>query len=175
MAALVLLRHTRPNIGPDVCYGQTDVDVQTSFEQEAREATGTLMPPDLIVTSPLQRCRKLAEFAAKTLSCDCIVDTRLTEMDFGRWETQSWSTIPRQELDAWAADFLHAAPHGGESVEALNHRVAGRLQDDKAANRSTLWVTHAGVIKSVRYLTAENPNEFDWRETVEFGQTTRIY
>ncbi len=175
MASLILLRHTRPDIDSHVCYGQLDIDVKSSFENEARQVAREIQPPDFIVSSPLRRCQKLAEFMAKTIGGRYVVDSRLSEMNFGRWEGQPWNDIPRAELDAWAADFLTAAPHGGESVQSLNDRVASCLDEARQLDRSTLWVTHAGVIKSARYLMAEAPADFDWQATVDFGQLTKLY
>ncbi|MEM7294725.1 MAG: histidine phosphatase family protein [Pseudomonadota bacterium] len=169
------MRHTRPDIDSDVCYGQLDVDVKPSFAEEASDVITRVDPPDLIVSSPLRRCKKLAVFIAQNFGCDYLTDQRLSEMDFGSWEGQPWGDLPREELDAWAEDFLHAAPHGGESVQALNDRVAARLNEDRGANRSVLWVTHAGVLKSARFLVAENPSTFDWQVTMGFGQTFKLY
>ena len=75
-------------------------------------------------------------------------DKRLIEMDFGRWEGCLWSEIPRSELDEWANDFLHARPHGGESVAILRIRTREALQDVDISRGPALVVTHAGVIKA---------------------------
>ena len=54
-------------------------------------------------------------------------------MDFGRWEGLPWSAVPRAELDAWAADLMHARPHGGESVAMLLARTRRALARCRAA------------------------------------------
>lgn len=68
------------------------------------------------------------------------------EMDFGRWEGVPWDRIPRAELDAWAADFDHARPHGGESVAIFAARVEAALSALRDGT-PTLIVTHGGVMK----------------------------
>lgn len=66
MQTLYLIRHTRPDISPGICYGQLDIDVTDSFEREAEEIRACLPPVDLIIASPLLRTRKLADFLAQT-------------------------------------------------------------------------------------------------------------
>ncbi len=78
-------------------------------------------------------------------------------MDFGRWENVRWGDVPRTELDAWAADFWGYRAHGGESVFGFVTRVKAALVDaiTRQPSDETVWVTHQGVIRSVRALTGE--------------------
>ncbi|MEP1143241.1 MAG: alpha-ribazole phosphatase [Henriciella sp.] len=164
--ALILLRHTTPKIDPGICYGQTDLEVASTFKVEAATALKALPPFRKIVSSPLIRCRKLADFFAQYLSLNVEEDSRLMEMDFGAWEGQAWSAIPRAEIDAWAADFLHARPHGGESVAMLRARCLAALHDRRETDGSELIVTHAGVIRAV-CARGEGAEEFNMK--IEFG------
>jgi alpha-ribazole phosphatase len=74
-------------------------------------------------------------------------------MDFGTWEMQRWDGIERTQIDAWAANFLHARDHGGESVAQFDARVTAwfeALGADQTDARATIWaVAHAGVIRTV--------------------------
>ena len=163
---LILVRHTRPLVAGNVCYGATDLDLAPTFEEEAARVVAALPPTERLVTSPLGRCRRLAERIGAAQSLVPAVDPRLREMDFGRWEGVPWDAIPRAELDAWAADFLHARPHGGESVHMLHERSRSALADYRAIGLSHIVVTHAGVIKAVR---AEDRHPDAWKSNVEFG------
>lgn len=62
---LYLIRHTRPDIPPGVCYGQLDIGLADSFDEEAANILNWLPPLDIIITSPLLRTRKLAEYLAQ--------------------------------------------------------------------------------------------------------------
>ena len=146
--ALTLLRHTTPAIASGICYGMTDLDVAETFAEEASAVLDALPPPDRIVTSPLTRCRKLAEHIAQSHALPLTIDDRLREMDFGKWEGLPWADIPRAELDLWAIDFLHARPHRGESVAMLTARVRAALAEWHDHQSHALIVTHAGVIKA---------------------------
>ncbi len=148
--SLILLRHTRPDVAEGTCYGRTDLALAVGFAAEADRLADTLPPLAAVVTSPLARCRRLAEAIAARRGLTVQVDPRITEIDFGRWEGVPWADIPRAELDAWAADLLHARPHGGETVAELAGRVGAALADWRRGPRPLLAVTHAGVIKAVR-------------------------
>ena len=54
-----LIRHTTPDIKKGLCYGQTDLDVTDTFEQEKEHVLSKLLGEyDAVFTSPLQRCSK---------------------------------------------------------------------------------------------------------------------
>ena len=168
---LIFVRHTRPAVAENVCYGVTDLELAPTFDDEAVRVVGALPPTERLVTSPLGRCRRLAERIGIAQSLTPVIDARLREMDFGTWEGIPWSAIPRAELDAWAADFLHARPHGGESVHMLYERARSAIADYRATRLSHVVVTHAGVIKAVR-VEDRHPNA--WKSNVDFGGTLSL-
>ena len=163
---LILVRHTRPLVPDGVCYGATDLDLAPTFEEEAARVIAALPPAERLVTSPLRRCRRLAERIGTARSLAPAVDERLREMDFGRWEGVPWRAVPRAELEAWNADLLHARPHGGESVHMLCERARAAIADYRRAGLSHVVVTHAGVIRAAR---AENGDPDAWTGNVGFG------
>ena len=164
--ALILLRHTTPDVRPGTCYGQTDLDLATTFEAEAAQALAALPQYARIVTSPLIRCRKLADFIGRRSRLTVEEDHRLMEMDFGSWEGHAWSAIPRVEIEAWVADFLHARPHGGESVAMLQSRTLSALTGWHERDEPVLIVTHAGVIKAA---LAKGDTAGDFDTKIDFG------
>ena len=137
---LHLIRHPKPLVGPGICYGRLDISAE-NIAAVADDLRANLPSGLPLWSSPLQRCRKLAEL----LNPNLVIDERLMEMDFGAWEGRSWDDIPRPELDAWAADVAGYAPPGGESPLALQQRaldfVAGLTVPE------AVIVTHAGVIR----------------------------
>jgi alpha-ribazole phosphatase len=156
--ALTLLRHLPPQVTPGTCYGRTDLALAPGWEPRAAALAAEVSTGSRIFTSPLKRCRQIAEKMGQfEISPD------LVEMDFGAWEMQPWDAIDRAEMDAWAADFFDARPHGGESVAMLRDRVAralGTIPD------GSVIVTHHGVIKAAAALTGHAEG---WNITVDFG------
>ncbi len=168
---LILIRHTRPAVADNVCYGVTDVDVAPTFEEDAARVVATLPAVERLVTSPLRRCMRLAERIGAARGLVPVVDGRIREMDFGRWECLPWSAIDRTELDAWAADFSHARPHGGESVAMVSKRVGSALADYRRSGVSHAVVTHAGIIKAA---LAEAGCADAWMTSAGFGDAVHI-
>jgi alpha-ribazole phosphatase len=144
---LHLVRHPQPQVGQGLCYGASDVavsDVELARVHTGLRAAG--LPGGLpVYASPLQRCARLAQRLEPSAP---VLDARLAEMDFGRWEMQAWDTIPRTEIDAWAADLLHYRPGGGESVLDVARRLAAFVADlRQAGHPEALLVCHAGTIR----------------------------
>jgi alpha-ribazole phosphatase len=126
---LVLIRHPAAAVDAGVCYGRSDVplagDARASSDAVfARLAELGVAPPQAVWTSPLRRCASVAAWLGRRCRCAVTADSRLREIDFGAWERMRWDAIDRAALDAWAADFVHARVHGGESVAQFAARVA---------------------------------------------------
>ena len=142
---LYLIRHTAPTIPPGICYGQTDVPTR---DEDMRQCAARLLQhlPALlpVYSSPLSRCLGLAQY----LHPSPIVDQRLAELDFGTWEMQTWDAIPREQIDAWAADVVHYPPGGNETLFKMVERVMALIADLQAQSTDqAILVCHAGVIK----------------------------
>ena len=168
---LILVRHTRPEAAGNVCHGVTDLDVAATFDEEAARVISALPAVERLVTSPLRRCVRLAERIGAARGLVPVVDGRIREMDFGRWERVPWDDIDRAELDAWAADFFHARPHGGESVAMVSERVGSALADYRRSGAFHAVVTHAGIIKAAR---AAAGCADAWTASAGFGDAVRI-
>ncbi|MEL6529513.1 MAG: alpha-ribazole phosphatase family protein [Pseudomonadota bacterium] len=146
--ALIFLRHAEPLVEAGVCYGQSDVGARHLSKQDL-DAVVRGLPATLtaIDTSPLSRCTQLAELIADRFKLPLRIDPRLREIDFGRWEMTPWDDIPRDEIDAWAADVTGANPHGGETVREMTERVKSYLENTSFENSDILAVTHMGVVR----------------------------
>jgi alpha-ribazole phosphatase len=147
---LYLVRHLAPQVGPGVCYGQTDLPVDPALQAAALPALRAQLPDGAaIYSSPLQRC---AQLAAALGGSAVRIDPRLAELDFGSWEMRHWDDIARTEIDAWACDVAMARPGGAESVYDMALRIDAFFTDlIKAPEASVIVICHAGTI---RLLTA---------------------
>lgn len=164
---VILLRHTRPAVAEGLCYGRSDLALDGGFEAAAAEILRDLPPVSAVVTSPLARCRRLAERIAAARALALAEDPRLAEMNFGAWEGRGWSDLPRAELDAWAADFRHARPHGGESVAMLEARVRAALTQTPALRPPILWVAHSGIARAAAAILGRPEG---WSTSLPFGR-----
>jgi len=145
-----LLRHTRPDIPEGICYGQSDVDVLPSFREEREKVIQNLegINIDLVFSSPLQRCLKLARTIVSNPD-DVLVDERLKELHFGKWEKEAWSEIEQTAYAGkWFDNFINVPAPDGESFEMLMRRVQDFIKDLQKRNqcKECLIVCHKGVI-----------------------------
>lgn len=150
MDNIFLIRHTTPAVARGICYGQTDLDVTESFDQES-EVIRQHLPATIrsVYSSPLQRCSRLARRLFPDQPVYLLDD--LMEVHCGRWEMRNWDDLPREEIDPWMADFVHVAIPGGESYLDLHERVTlcwEKIRREKTAGDAAV-VAHGGVIRSI--------------------------
>ena len=151
---LWLVRHAQPLIAPAVCYGASDVAADASATLQAAQALARTLPAGVaLVSSPLQRCERLAQ-CLRGLRPDLTytTDARLAEMNFGCWEGQRWDAIAQADYDAWVADFAEHRFGGQESVSEFMRRVTCAWDENQRQGLDAVWITHAGVIRAASLL-----------------------
>lgn len=145
---LITIRHGQPDVPSGHCYGNTDLALKEGVndlllaQHDALfgQARAECWP---VYSSPLQRCASLAA----AVSPDFRADSRLREWDFGAWEMFSWDSVPRSELDAWAADPVNYKPGGCENLLMIVQRLHSFLHELPVSDKAYLLITHAGVIR----------------------------
>ena len=161
---LVLIRHPKTVVADGVCYGSTDVepDRQRLAADAARIAP--MLPADArVVCSPQQRAAKLAAHFGEAEP-----DARLVEMDFGGWEMRRWDDLPREEIDAWAADMTGYTPPDGESLGAVAARVID-WWESQPRDRTIVAVAHGGPWRVLAAHLLGMPIEHSTRVEIEWG------
>ncbi len=101
---------------------------------------------DRVLTSPALRARQTADALALAAS----VEPALRDCDYGRWTGLSLEDVNAGDPEAlgnWLQDPA-AAPHGGESVEALIERVGGWLAQGLTESGTILAITHAAIMRA---------------------------
>ncbi|MDU1903417.1 MAG: alpha-ribazole phosphatase [Dysgonomonas sp.] len=161
---LYFVRHTAVDVPEGTCYGQSNVPLKSTFEEEAGIVKQKLqgISFDAAFSSPLSRCRKLAKFCGFE---DIELKDRLKEMSFGEWEMTRWDDIQDENVDSWYDNWIHHPVTGGESFKMQYDRVESILNEIKLSNyREVVLFTHAGVINCARVYFGKTTLEkaFDW-------------
>lgn len=171
---IYLIRHTKVDVKPQTCYGQTDVDVAETFTTEAKQVKEKLKDIEFckIYSSPLKRCRKLSEFIFE----DYIkYDKRLMELDFGSWEMQEWDKITDLEYKTWMDNYIHLPCLNGESFIDLHNRVSNFWQDIRNSSTENIAiVAHAGSIRSLLVTLNNEKLENAFNFNVDYGEVIKI-
>ena len=172
---VILVRHTSVDVPKGMCYGQSDVPVRDTFEEEA-EATRRLLAPyqpfDDVYASPLTRARKLAAYCGYPQPR---LDNRLKEMHMGEWEMQMYDEIQDVRLDDWYRDYMHLPTPGGESFPELYQRVATFLDELKTKDYQRVAIfAHGGVLISAGLYAGLFGEQDAWDHLVDYGGIERI-
>ncbi|CAM1366322.1 alpha-ribazole phosphatase [Tenacibaculum xiamenense] len=166
---VILIRHTTPKIEKGICYGQSDIEIEDSFEEEFLTIQKQLKNIDDTIafySSPLKRCAILA----KKLSNNISFDDRLKELNFGDWELKKWDDIDKKTLDIWMNDFVNIAPTNGESYIKMFGRTSEFLEELKEKGiKKAFIITHAGVIRSMHAFVNDIPLKDSFNLKVPYG------
>jgi alpha-ribazole phosphatase len=145
-------RHPCVRGSEGLCLGRTDLPVDPRrakrLAHRIRRFARRHGLAHIVRTSPLARCRDVGRWLARW-GWRHEVDPALTELDFGHWDGRAWAEVPREEVDAWCADFAWHAAGGGECVAALLQRVRG-----VTSGEGCLLVTHGGWLSAAAWRTA---------------------
>lgn len=118
---------------------------------------------DVIISSPLRRCRRFAEHLADQLGLPMRVNEHIKEMYFGDWEGISTQAIyeaePEQLANFWQFPTQYHAPNG-ESLTQFQQRIFIGFEQIytqiQAQNgQKALVITHGGVIKLLTCLAQQ--------------------
>ena len=156
---LFFLRHTSLNVGIDVFYGQTDLDVSDRFEEEVKLIQKKIKNFNIdtnsikVYSSPLKRCIKLTN----KLTENYIIDERIKEMNLGDWEMKKMSSISKKEKLDWENNLLSFKIPNGESNNEFLKRLKSFLEDIFKFNEDALIVCHAGSINGMLSLLTKEP------------------
>jgi len=174
---IYLIRHTKPDILANICYGQSDIDVASSFSQELASIRKHFQIDDtfIIFSSPLKRCRILAE--ALSLSSPIHTDNRLKELNFGDWELKRWDDMDQNILSEWGDNFVTMPVPGGESCREMYDRSISFFKElcaEYKEAKKVAVVTHGGVIRSMLVYALGIPLENMFRLAVDYGSISKI-
>lgn len=171
---LYLIRHTKVDVEPRVCYGQTNVDVASTFMDEAQKVKNTIkdIPFDKVYSSPLKRCRKLSNFLFKD---EIIFDDRLMELNFGNWEMKEWDKITDSEYFQWMNNYIETPCLNGESFIDLHQRVGEFVEELKKTNhKNVAIVAHGGSIRSIILKITNKELKDAFKTQVDYGEVIQL-
>ena len=133
--------------------GQLDIALNATGQWQAAQAAAALAdePIAAVYASDLQRAAATAQAIAQPHGLAVRLHTDLRERHFGDMQGLTWQTIYEQHPEvahAWRARVPDFAPAGGETLLALQARVAGVVQQLASAHTGELivLVAHGGIL-----------------------------
>ena len=177
---LYVCRHGRTDANASgLLLGRADPGLDPLGRAQARAMAQSLPRPDLVITSPLQRCRETAAAFASGSGqgpeAEVRVDDRLIELDYGDYDLVPLRDIPAEVWQRWRRD-PHFRPPGGETLAELADRVSGALGEvqDRAAEVDVVVVSHVSPIKAALAWALGVPIDVSWRCFVAQASVTEI-
>ncbi|MBQ8098608.1 MAG: histidine phosphatase family protein [Bacteroidaceae bacterium] len=166
---LYLIRHTKVALSEPTCYGQTDVDVCSTFLEEAaltkKRLSGVTF--DKVYSSPYRRALKLAAYCGYP---DAQTDNRLKEMSMGEWEMRPFSLIPEAHIDEWYSHFIDIKMPGGESTRDVIRRMQSFFFELRTQPYSRVAIFYHGcAILCTRILFGDLPETAGFNDVTDFG------
>jgi alpha-ribazole phosphatase len=142
--------------------GRTDSPLSESGWQQMDQALRHWQQPqsainhnwDIILSSPLKRCRLFAEQLAQHLKLPFEIYPAMQEIDFGDWDGQLVTDMQQQfpqELSRFWSNPTEQTPPNGESLLDFHQRVIQGFEAMVKAhqNQHALVICHGGVMRSI--------------------------
>jgi probable phosphoglycerate mutase len=150
----LLLRHGETPLSAEKRFAGTgDIPLTDAGVAQAKAAAAAFASRgiDVVVTSPLARCRDTAAEIAAAAGAAIRVEEGFRETDFGEWEGHTFAEVQRlwpAEMRDWLADPAVAPPGGESFADTLRRVITAR---DKLMVRyrhqTVLVVSHVTPIK----------------------------
>ncbi len=151
---LYLLRHGPTTASAGSFIGSTDVALSGRGLERLPGLIPLLQEMDCWYCSPMLRTRQTVDvFRHNGCSIDEVLyDERLREIDFGRWERQTFAEIAAADpdlIDDWQEYEKFVFPRG-EAVSDFSGRVREMLSTFMQSGHDRIGVmTHGGVIRTM--------------------------
>jgi alpha-ribazole phosphatase/probable phosphoglycerate mutase len=172
------IRHGEP-VGGSRYRGQTDDPLSEKGWRQMRAAVADCCPWDMLVSSPLIRCRAFAEELAARHGRPLDIEPRFREIGFGAWEGRTATELMAGDPDIlrrfWSDPEQHTPP-GGEPLAQFRDRIVAAWDDllGRHAGRHVLVIGHAGTVRMVLRHVLDMPLGATFRIQVGNAAVTRI-
>ncbi len=172
---IYLIRHGTTAANEQHLYcGSSDLPLSPNGRQALQRHTA---PKNVrFMTSGMKRTNETLHLLFGNVAYE--TESRLREIDFGRFEMQSYATLRTQpDYQAWiTGDNEHNVPPGGESGAQMAQRVLAALEELLSDGQDTVVVTHGGVIAAImsQLFPDSGKNRYAWQPTPGSGYCVTI-
>ena len=172
---IYLVRHGETELNQKKCYyGHMDVGLSEKGVKQAK-AIGAFFQNrsfDVVVSSPLIRAVKTAEYILGGREQKIVVDERLSEQNFGIFEGFTYEQLLERypdEFQSWNQDFSGYRIPGGESFSDVRDRIDNYLKELIGRDGTMLLVAHKGTLGHFLASSLGLPLEGYWNFVFEQG------
>lgn len=170
-----ITRHGQTNLNKaKLMQGRTDEPLNARGREQANKAHERLdgIVFDAVYASPLDRAIETASIIGGVNRDQVIIDERIIETDFGRYEKRKYWLMGLFMTLYWALPEVFKAPKTVETIESMVKRSHSFLSEiekkenidnKKDDNVNVLVVCHGGIIRALCGYLEDRPSGIKWR------------
>lgn len=146
---LILLRHTTSVDNQKKVFSSPDTPLSDRGLKQLELLVEKEYPVKRVYTSPYKRSHALAEAISKRHDLPLVVDERLREIDFGKFQGLHFEEIEKlypEEVSLWMEDPWSFGYPGGENFHHVRSRARRFFYD---VEESSLIVSHQALMVSL--------------------------
>lgn len=172
-----LVRHAKLEVDPlaaGLFVGRSDITACPTSTCQLVDQLAEL-PFEAVVSSPLQRCRVLAQPLADLKGLKAEYQPNLQERDWGGWDGLKTADIEPSELQAYYDDPFHYDIPQAESWHQMRERLNQAwcsLLNHPAQH--ILCITHGGVLRLMMQQILRLPDESLFQLKLDYGAQIRL-
>ena len=164
---IYLTRHGQTNLNKKkLMQGLTDEPLNEHGIWQAQEARKQIenVHFDAVYASPLDRAIVTGSIIGACPRDQVLVDERLIEVDFGKYEQKSYYGLGLHMTAYWAWPEVIPAPDSVEHVEHIAARAASFLKELEQKDYETVLVAaHGGIMRGLNGYLLDRKNGLRWR------------
>lgn len=149
-----------------IMQGRTNEPLNEIGREQAKKAHEAVKDVkfDAVYASPLDRAQETASIIAGVDRSELIIDERIIEADFGKYEMKSYYGLGPAMTLFWGWPEVFKAPKTAESVEHMVERSHEFLRELEAKDyENVLVVCHGGIIRPICGYLEDIPRGYRWR------------
>lgn len=164
---IYLTRHGQTDLNAKkLMQGRSDIPLNETGRAQARAAKEKLgdVKFDAVYASPLDRAIETAQTISGVDRSEIIIDERIIETDFGKYEQKPYSTMGLPMNLYWVLPEVFPAPETVESTDEMIARVRAFFEDlEKKNYNNVLIACHGGIIRVIRGYLEGAKKGYVWR------------
>lgn len=164
-------RHGQTNLNKKrLMQGLTDEPLNETGIQQAKDAREKIgdVKFNAVYASPLDRAITTASIIGGVEKDEVIIDPRIIEVDFGKYEQRKYYLMGIPMTLYWACPEVFPAPKSVETIASMVERSSDFLKDLEEEGRkkgyeNVLVTCHGGIIRALCGNLENAPKGIKWR------------
>lgn len=161
-----ITRHGQTNLNKQgLMQGRTDEPLNETGIQQAKEARAKIRNVrfDAVYASPLDRAIETASIIGNVDRKDVIIDPRIIEVDFGKYEKKKYTALGPAMTLYWLMPTVLPAPATVETIDSMKTRSRSFLQELEQKDYENVLVTcHGGIMRALCGYLMDKKNGVMW-------------